>query len=81
MQSLVSRNGLNTAAMASTRALQREADARGHGNATLGAGIGGGLGAMIGSFWGPWAALIGGGLLALIGFGIGSATDDDSASC
>lgn len=52
----------------SANRLQEAADARGHGNATKGAGVGGLLGGMLGSFAGPGGALVGG----AVGAGLGS---------
>lgn len=57
--------------------LLNEADARGHGNATRGAGAGAAAGACIGSFSGPVGVGIGALLGGLAGFYTGQSLDDD----
>ncbi len=69
------RNGVGQLALRPIQALQREANLLGHGNATFGAFVGGGLGAMVGSFWGPGGVLIGAALVGVAGFAIGHEFD------
>ena len=53
-----------------------EADARGHGSETRGAGVGAATGAILGTFVaGPLGAMVGGGLGALMGAGLGRDRD------
>lgn len=55
--------------------LLREADSRGHGNATRGAGAGAAGGAMLGSFGGPVGVGIGSLVGGLLGFFAGESYD------
>jgi hypothetical protein len=64
-----------TALRASTTALLRRADARGHGGLSRGAALGASLGALAGSFRGVAAAAIGAALGAALG-GLWGAADD-----
>ena len=55
-----------------------EADARGHGDETRGAGFGAAAGAVLGTFIaGPLGAMVGGGLGALLGASVGRDRDRD----
>ncbi len=52
--------------------IQAAANERGHGRETAAAGVGGLIGAMLGSFFGPVGALVFGGLGAAIGYSTAS---------
>lgn len=55
--------------------LQTEAEERGHGGRTAGAAVGGGLGAVLGSFHGAGGAALGGLLGATLGALVGEGAD------